>query len=41
MAGYVPDRGDFVWIDLNPRQEREQRVLCRLLGNSLRISRTL
>jgi mRNA interferase MazF len=24
MAGYVPDRGDFVWIDLNPRQGREQ-----------------
>ena len=24
MASYVPDRGDFVWIDLNPRQGREQ-----------------
>jgi mRNA interferase MazF len=24
MAAYVPDRGDFVWIDLNPRQGREQ-----------------
>ena len=24
MAGYVPDRGDFVWIDLTPRQGREQ-----------------
>jgi mRNA interferase MazF len=24
MAGYVPDRGDFVWIDLNPRQGRDQ-----------------
>jgi len=24
MAGYVPDRGDLVWIDLNPRQGREQ-----------------
>ena len=24
MAGYVPDRGDFVWIDLNPRQGREE-----------------
>ena len=24
MAGYIPDRGDFVWIDLNPRQGREQ-----------------
>ena len=21
---YVPDRGDFVWIDLNPRQGHEQ-----------------
>ena len=24
MPGYVPDRGDFVWIDLTPRQGREQ-----------------
>ena len=24
MAGYVPDRGDFVWIDLNPHQGRAQ-----------------
>lgn len=24
MSAYVPDRGDFVWIDLNPRQGREQ-----------------
>ena len=24
MAAYVPDRGDLVWIDLNPRQGREQ-----------------
>lgn len=24
MSAYVPDRGDFVWIDLHPRQGREQ-----------------
>jgi mRNA interferase MazF len=23
-AGYVPDRGDFVWLDLDPRRGHEQ-----------------
>lgn len=31
-AAYVPDRGDYVWVNLNPRRGHDRRVADRPLG---------